>query len=228
MTEPPAACVFDAYGTLFDVAGAARAFAAEPGREGFARVWEAVAEAWRLKQLQYSWLRAVEGRHADFRQVTGEALEWALEAAGLGEDLHTPLMALYDRLPAYPEAADALARLRAAGRRTAILSNGTPKMLASAVGAAGLGEALDAVISVEEVGAFKPARAVYDLVGQRLGTAPGEVLFVSANGWDAAAGAAYGFRAAWVNRRGEPVDRLPGRPAHVVPDLSAIPGLVGA
>jgi 2-haloacid dehalogenase len=134
-------------------------------------------------------------------------------------------MALYDRLDAFPEAPEALARLKAAGHRTAILSNGTSAMLASAVESAGIGAHLDAVLSVEEVGAFKPHPRVYDLVGQRLGSEPNETLFVSANGWDACAAAAYGFRVAWVNRRGEPVDRLAGRPAHVVADLAAIPGL---
>ena len=134
-------------------------------------------------------------------------------------------MALHDRLDAYPEARGALERLRAMGRATAILSNGTPDMLASAVASAGLDAHLDAVLSVEAAGVFKPHARVYDLVGERFGTEPGAVLFVSANGWDAAAAAAYGFRTAWVNRAGAPVDRLPGRPDHVVPDLSAVPEL---
>lgn len=219
-------CVFDAYGTLFDTGAAVARLASEPGREALAAVAPRLAERWRDKQLAYSWLRAASGRHADFRQVTEEALDWALEAEGLADGaLREPLMALYDRLDAYPEALGALRRLREAGHRTAILSNGTPEMLSSAVGSARLDEHLDAVLSVEEVGVFKPHPRVYDLVGRRFGTEPGEVLFVSANGWDAAAGTAYGFRAAWVNRRGDPVDRLPGRPAHVVRDLSAIPAL---
>ena len=219
--------VFDAYGTLFDTGAAARRLASEPGREAFAAQAEQVAARWRDKQLQYTWLRAVAGDHAGFRQVTEDALDWALEAAGLADDaLRADLMALYDRLGAYPEAEACLRRLREAGRTTAILSNGTPDMLASAIGSAGLGPLLDAVLSVEEVGVYKPHRRVYDLVGARLGCERAEVLFVSANGWDAAGGAAYGFRTVWVNRRGEPVDRLPGRPAHVVPDLSSVPDLL--
>ena len=219
-------CVFDAYGTLFDTGAAARRLAAEPGREAFAAAAERIAARWRDKQLQYTWLRAVAGRHADFRRVTEDALDWALEAEGLADDaLRADLMALYDRLGAYPEAEVALAALRLRGLATAILSNGTPGMLEAAVSSAGLGAHLDAVLSVEAVGVFKPHSSVYDLVGRRFGTRPEEVLFVSANGWDAAAGAAYGFRTVWVNRRAEPVDRLPGRPDHVVPDLATVPDL---
>ena len=224
---PVTTCVFDAYGTLFDVTAAARAAAAEPGRERLAEVWPRLAEDWRQKQLGYSWLRAVAGDHADFWTVTGDALEWALEAQGLGgdADLRDRLMTLYRRLDAYPEVPGMLRALRDRGLATAILSNGSPDMLADACASAGIADLLDDCLSVEAAGAFKPARAVYHLVGHRFGTTPDQVLFVSSNGWDAAAGAAYGFTTAWVNRRGEPMDRLPGRPAHVLSDLSDIPQL---
>jgi 2-haloacid dehalogenase len=222
-------CVFDAYGTLFDVSAAARAAAAEPGRAALAERWPRLAEAWRLKQLQYSWLRAVTGAHTDFWQVTEDGLDWALEATGLDGDaeLRARLLALYRELEAYPEVPGMLARLKAGGLGTAILSNGAPGMLAAAVQSAGIGDRLDAVLSVEEVGIFKPARAVYDLVGARFGTAPDEVLFVSANGWDAAAAAGYGFDTVWVNRAGDPLDRLPWRPGTVLSDLTDIPRLAG-
>ena len=221
---PATTVVFDAYGTLFDTAAAVKRLASEPGRGALAEAAPRLAALWRDKQLAYTWLRAVAGDHADFRRVTEDALDWALEAVGLPDDaLRADLMALYDRLDAFPEAEGALRRLKADGRATAILSNGTPAMLDAAVGSAGLGAHLDAVLSVEAVGVFKPHARVYDLVGHRFGTAPGDVLFVSANGWDAAAGAAYGFRAAWVNRAGAPVERLPGRPRHVVPDLLSVP-----
>ena len=222
MTTP---CVFDAYGTLFDTGAAVARLAAEPGREALAAEAARLTALWRDKQLAYSWLRAVTGHHVDFRRVTEDALGWALEATGLPEGLHADLMALHDRLDAYPEAEGVLRRLRGAGRPTAILSNGSPDMLASAVESAGLGAHLDAVLSVETAGVFKPHARAYDLVGARFGTAPGDVLFVSANGWDASAAAAYGFRAAWVNRLGAPVDRLMARPDHVVTDLSAVPDL---
>ena len=220
-------CVFDAYGTLFDVAAAARAAAKEPGRETFAEHWPRIAEIWRQKQLQYTWLRAAAGVHTDFWSVTEDGLDFALEATGLAQDtgLRARLLALYRELDAYPEVPEMLAALKGTGHATAILSNGSPDMLAAAVASAGIGDRLDAVLSVESVGVFKPARAVYDLVARRFGTHAGQVLFVSSNGWDAAAATGYGFHTAWVNRAREPFDRLPWRPAHVLPDLSGIPDL---
>lgn len=221
-------CVFDAYGTLFDVAAAARRAAAEPGRDRFAAHWPAIAEKWRLKQLQYTWLRAVTGDHVGFWQVTQDGLDWALESEGLADDadLRARLLQLYRELDAYPEVPDMLSALKKGGISTAILSNGSPDMLDAAVGSAGIGALLDDVLSVESVGIFKPARVVYDLVGQRFGCAPGEVLFVSSNGWDACAAAAYGFGTVWVNRAGDPVDRLPAAPDLQLPDLSGLPDLV--
>jgi 2-haloacid dehalogenase len=215
--------VFDAYGTLFDVAGAARHAAAEPGADALAAIWPRLAEDWRRKQLEYTWLRAITGDHTDFDRVTADALDWAMAAQGMSDPaLRARLMALYDELPAYPEVPAALAALRGLGLPLAILSNGSPRMLAAATRAAGLGGLFDAVLSVEQAGVFKPSARVYDLVGQRFGTTPAQVLFVSSNGWDAAAAAGYGFVTAWVNRAGLPQDRLPHAPAHVVPDLSAL------
>lgn len=225
---PVTTCVFDAYGTLFDVAAAARIAAAEPGQERLAAIWPKLAADWRAKQLQYTWLRAITGDHVPFWQVTGDGLDWAMEVAGLEDpDLRERLLALYFELPAYPEVPAMLAALKARELTTAILSNGSPEMLAGAVASAGIDAWLDAVLSVEGVGVFKPARAVYDMVGARFGTAPGDVLFVSSNGWDAAAAAGYGFRTVWVNRSGEPMDRLPARPVACLPDLAGIPDLAG-
>ncbi len=221
------ACVFDAYGTLFDVGAAARIAAAEPGAEGWAALWPQIAGDWRRKQLEYTWLRAVAGHHTDFWKVTQDGLDWALERAGLGEPaLRERLLALYWELAAFPEVPAMLAALGAQGQRLAILSNGSPGMLEGAVGSAGLGGVFEALYSVESVGVFKPHASVYALVTEGMGLAPDEVLFVSSNGWDACAGAAFGFVTAWVNRDGMPVDRLFGRPAHVLSDLAALPGLV--
>ncbi len=221
-------CVFDAYGTLFDVNAAARALAGAPGQAGFAAVWAQVSADWRTKQLQYSWLRAVTGDHCDFWQVTQDGLDWALERAGLDDpELREALLGLYWQLAPYPEVPRVLGALQQAGIARAILSNGSPAMLEGAVASAELGGLLDAVLSVEDVGVFKPDARVYDLVGARFGCAPDEVLFVSSNGWDAAAAAAYGFRTLWVNRAGDPVDRLPGRPDTVAGDLGAVANILG-
>ena len=219
-------CIFDAYGTLFDVASAARVAAGEPGMEALQDIWPALAEDWRRKQLEYSWLRAVTGDHCDFWQVTCDGLDWAMEAHGVSDPaVRDRLQQLYRELDAYPEVPKMLADLKAMGQATAILSNGSPGMLSDAVASAGIGEMLDDALSVEDAGIFKPASRVYDLVEQRFSCRPQEVLFVSSNGWDAAAAASYGFTVAWVNRRGDPVDRMPGRPHHVLTDLSRITDL---
>jgi len=219
--------IFDAYGTLFDVNAAARNAAAQPDAGDWADRWPEISENWRRKQLEYSWLRVVGGVHCDFWQVTQDGLDWALEAAGLIEpNLRARLLALYRELDAYPEAAAVLKALKTRGIATAILSNGSPDMLDSAVTSAKLGPLLDAVLSVEDVGVFKPDVRVYDMVGTRFGCTADQVLFVSSNGWDASGAAHYGFRTAWVNRAGAPVDRLYGTPHHILRDLSQIPDLI--
>jgi len=221
--------VFDAYGTLFDVAAAARVAAEQPGQERLAEVWPKLAADWRAKQLQYTWLRAVTGDHTTFWQVTCDALDWSMEASQLDDPLlRELLLALYWELPAYKEAKAVLTSLREAGLGTSILSNGSPDMLEGAVDFAEMGDLLDAVLSVEDVGVFKPSAKVYDMVGARFGTTKEEVLFVSANGWDAASASSYGFTTAWINRQSEPVDRLTGQPTHILKDLSDIPHLAGA
>lgn len=216
--------VFDAYGTLFDVAGAARQAASEPGGAALAQLWPKLAEDWRRKQLEYTWLRAVSGIHAPFDEVTANALDWALEAQNIADPaLRSRLLALYEALPAYPEAVEVLSHLKATGYRLAVLSNGTPGWLASTIGAAGLNGCFDAVLSVEETRIYKPAWQVYDLVEHHFAVAPQRVLFVSSNGWDVAGAARFGFWTAWVNRANLPEDRMPQRPAFTLRDLSGIP-----
>ena len=217
------AVVFDAYGTLFDVASAA-----ERARGDLGDRWEALAETWRAKQLQYTWLRALTGRHADFWRVTGDALDFALEQGGIQDRaLRERLMALYERLSAYPDARPALEALRPLPLKLAVLSNGAPRMLAAAAESAGLAPLLDGVFSVEEVGIYKPAPAVYRLASHRLGVWPSEIAFVSANGWDAAGAKAFGLRVAWCNRTGQPRERLPDAPDVEIRSLSELPALLG-
>ena len=225
---PVTTCVFDAYGTLFDVAAAARVLSEQPGQDELAKVWPKLAADWRAKQLQYTWLRAITGDHIPFWDVTMDGLDWAMEANELDDPvMRETLLALYWELPAYKEVPKMLATLKAQGYQTAILSNGSPDMLEGAVEFAGVGLWLDAVLSVEDVGIFKPARAVYEMVGTHFGSTPEQVLFVSSNGWDAAGAAQFGFSTVWVNRAGEPMDRLPAKPAHVLTDLTTIPELAG-
>lgn len=223
--------VFDAYGTLFDVSAAARELAAEPGREEFATHWPKVAEVWRAKQLQYTWIRAITNAHTDFWEVTQNALDNALDVVKLNApehwELRERLLQLYWELSAYPEVPKALQELKDAGMNTAILSNGSPKMLDGAVQNAGIAHLLDDVLSVEDVGIFKPAHQVYELVTKRFDCQPEEVIFVSSNGWDAAGAAGFGFRSCWVHRNsGEQVDRLPWKPEFVLTDLKFVPDLL--
>ncbi len=219
-------CIFDAYGTLFDIAAAAREVAAEPGQEQFAKVWQKLATDWRLKQLQYTWLRALADAHTNFWEVTQNGLDWALEANDLNDPaLRERLLALYWELSAYPEVPAMLGALKAAGLNTAILSNGSPDMLDGAVQSAGLGHVLDDVLSVEDVGIFKPHKSVYQMVPDRFNCALDEVLFVSSNGWDAAAASGFGFHTVWANRAGEPMDRLPWKPENILSDLTKVPEL---
>ncbi len=217
--------VFDAYGTLFDVAGAARTAASRPDAGRLAEIWPRLAEDWRRKQLEYSWLRAIMGAHADFATVTAEALDWAMEAQGLGTErgLRSILLGLYDTLAPYPEVPAVLTALGQKGARLAILSNGSPGMLHAAMNSAGIAPLIEAALSVEDVGMFKPAACVYALVEARLGVPPARVLFVSSNGWDVAGAARFGFTTAWINRAGAPIDRLPHGPAHILRDLSHLP-----
>jgi 2-haloacid dehalogenase len=220
-------CIFDAYGTLFDVNSSARRAATEPGQERLAAVWPQLAKDWRQKQLEYSWLRAVADRHCDFWQVTQDGLDWAMEAANLDDPaLRERLLALYWKLEAYPEVPAMLRTLKDRGLTTAILSNGTPDMLRAAITRAGLNDLLDDALSVEDVSVFKPHKKVYDMVGNRFGCQRDQVMFVSSNGWDAAGAADYGFHTVWANRLGAPIDRLYARPEHVLTDLSTLPDFV--
>ncbi len=218
------ACVFDAYGTLFDFAAAARKC-----RDVLGEDVDRLTALWREKQLQYTWLRAAQGRHADFWQVTGDALDFALDTLGIGKlHIRDRLMALYLTLDPFPEVADVLGRLKGAGIRTAILSNGSPKMLRAAVESAKLTTLLDAVLSVEDVGVYKPHPKVYQLAVDRLSTPASSISFQSSNAWDAYAASAFGMKVIWCNRYGQRRERLPGAPDFEVKSLSELPAIVGA
>lgn len=219
------ACVFDAYGTLFDVHSAVRRHQSALGDEA-----SAISALWRHKQLEYTWLRTLMGAHADFWTLTEDALDVALARYGVADeagDVRARLLQAYRELGAYPEVSATLRGLRADGRRTAILSNGAPAMLADAVAAGGLADLLEAVISVEEVGLFKPRPEVYALACARLELAPEDICFLSSNGWDAHGAAHYGFRVVWVNRFDQAVDRLPGEPVATIRTLDELPALLG-
>jgi 2-haloacid dehalogenase len=217
-----AACVFDAYGTLFDVNSAAHS-----AQDALGEKWQALAELWRAKQLQYTWLRGLAGRHADFWQVTGDALDFAMATLHRKDDvLRARLMDLYLSLKAYPEVPDVLQRLKTGGLRLAILSNGTPAMLAAAAANAGIADLLDTVLSVEEVQVYKPHPSVYALACGRLNLSAQQICFFSSNGWDAYSAKAFGFRVVWCNRFGQAPERIPETPDAQIVTLAEVPDIV--
>ncbi len=227
------ACVLDAYGTLLDVHSALAAVLRVRGEAGGRGMDAGTASAlsllWRRKQLAYSWLRSLMRHHADFAAVTADALDFALAAHGLDGDpaLRAELLRAYERLAPYPEVPDVLARLAAAGLPLAVLSNGTPEMLETALAHAGIARHLDAVLSIEAIGVFKPAPEVYALATRRLGIPAPRILFLSSNGWDVHGAASFGFATIHVDRQKSPPERLPGRPLHRIADLRPLPGLLG-
>ena len=216
------ACVFDAYGTLFDVHSAVGRHRARIGDAA-----DAVSAAWRTKQLQYTWLRSLMDRWTPFSEVTEDSLAFALDEAGVADDaLRRDLLDSYRSLECYPEVVRVLDMLRGGGMRTAILSNGSREMLDAAVASAGLGSRLDAVLSVDEVRVYKPHPDVYRLACDRLAVERDAVCFLSSNAWDAAGAATFGFRVAWVNRFGQARERLPDAPEVEVETLDPLPALV--
>jgi 2-haloacid dehalogenase len=214
---------FDAYGTLFDVHAAVRRHAAAVGPDA-----AALSDVWRIKQLEYTWVRSLMGVHRDFWQLTADALDYALARfPAVDRKLKAPLLEAYRALDAFPEVPGVLAGLKRGGSRLAILSNGSEAMLAAAVERAKIGDLLDAVLSVDTVGIFKTDPKVYRLVLDRFGVAPAEVSFQSSNRWDIAGAAAFGFRPVWINRTGQPDEYGDLPPAAVLSSLSGLAAASG-
>ena len=215
--------VFDAYGTLFDVSSAVTKHAAVLGDKA-----TELSKLWPAKQLEYTWIRSLVGAHADFWQVSRDALDFALEAlqiseAGLAEELMNGLLALEP----FIDAVAAVQALRSTSRRLAILSNGSPSMLDSIVRRVGWDKHFERVLSVEEVGIYKPSRRVYRLAMQKFGIqdAP-SICFISGNGWDAHSAAQFGFQTVRIKRVAGPDDRLPGKLVATVESLEQLVGMV--
>ena len=214
----PAIYVFDAYGTLFDVHSAVARH-----RDAIGAQADRVSEIWRAKQLEYTWTRTMMGAYRDFRALTEEALDFAAgRCGGISPDIRARLLEAYERLDAFPDVKPALAALKQSGARTAILSNGTPSMLANAMESAGIAPLIDACLSVDPLRAFKTTPAVYALVTEKFGCAPADVSFQSSNRWDLAAAVKFGFRGVWINRTGQPDEYSDLPPARVLPDLAGL------
>ena len=210
--------VFDAYGTLFDFNAAIARHRAAAGPDA-----ERFSEIWRSKQIEYTWTLTLAGRYLEFWTLTQRALDYTFERVpSVSRALRAELLNAYLKLDAFPDARKVLGELKRRGERTAILSNGSPAMLASAVEAAGIKTDLDAVLSVDAVKMFKPRPEVYALVTTHFGVRPAEVVFVSSNRWDAMGATAFGFRTVWVDRANAPTEYDDFPPAAVVPDLTGL------
>jgi len=213
-----AAYVFDAYGTLFDVHAAVRRHAGEIGPD-----WQKLSDIWRAKQLEYSWIRSLMGAYRDFWVLTEEALDYAFESVpSANKSLRAKLLDAYFTLDCYPEVPFVLKALKAGGARVAILSNGSPSMLASAVANAALDQVIDDIFSVDSLQMFKTAPQVYDIVTTAYRLYPSSVSFQSSNRWDVAGAAKFGFRTVWINRGQAPDEYRDLSPALILPDLAGL------
>ena len=216
--EKTKVCIFDAYGTLFDVNAACSELSIEVGEK-----WEELATLWRLRQVEYTWLRNSMNEYIDFWEITENALEYAMEVMNIeNKILKNELLDLYLKLEAYPEVENILTKLKERGFKTGILSNGSDKMLESAVKNAQIENLLDEVLSVERCNVFKPSSKVYDLVKDTYKVKNNQVAFFSSNAWDMHAAANYGFKTIWVNRFNGKLERLPGKPEAIVKNLDGI------
>lgn len=216
------ACVFDAYGTLFDVHSAVGKY-----YERLGDVADQVSALWRTKQLEYTWLRSLMKKHVDFWQITRDGLDYALDVFNITDrQLRSDLIDAYLQLQCYPEVPDTLQKLKAGGRKIAILSNGSPAMLEAVVKSSGLADLVQTILSVETVGVFKPHPAVYQLAVDRLRVAAPEIVFMSSNAWDAVGATAFGLRVAWINRFDQRPERLPYQPDTEIKTLAELPGLL--
>ena len=215
------AAIFDAYGTLLDVHAAMSRHAARLGP-----TWPAISADWRTKQIEYTWVRSLAGtrHHRDFWHLTEEALAWTAARHGVTDQaLLADVLQAYRRLGAFADAAPVLSRLRDGGIKRAILSNGEPGMLADALRAAHIEPLLDAVLSVESAGVFKPDPRVYRLATERFAAPAAQMAFVSSNAWDAFGARAFGFQVFWINRSGAPCEYDLATTATELRDLAALP-----
>ena len=210
--------VFDAYGTLFDVHAAVRRHAAALGPDA-----GAFSALWRAKQLEYSWVRTLAGRYADFWTLTEQALDFSFSSfPNADRALRPNLLEAYRRLDCYPEVPELIRALRRQDKQLAILSNGTADMLASAVAAAGLDGCFDAVLSVDGARAYKTDQRVYDLATMHVRVYPEAVSFQSSNRWDIAGATVFGLRTVWINRLQAPDEYPDMAPAAILPSLDGL------
>ena len=216
------ACVFDAYGTLFDVHSAV-----DKHHDKIGHLAKAVSASWRAKQLEYTWLRTLLKRYVDFWQITADSLDYALESHQIhDEQLRDNLLNAYLHLSCYPEVRQTLETLKTMGLQNAILSNGSPMMLQTATDHAGITHLIDQIISIDELSLYKPSASTYQLAMDKLQLGRAQISFQSSNAWDVAGAAVFGFRVVWCNRFNQARERLPGIPDAQIKTLAKLPALL--
>ena len=211
------ACVFDAYGTLFDVNSAAAKC-----KEKLGSKWEGFANAWRTTQLEYTWLRSLMKKHKNFWEITEDSLDHTMETFKIKKEMRSELLDLYKKLSPYPEVKKCLEGLKAKKIKIAILSNGTPELLKMLVESNNIQNYFDDIFSIESVGIYKPDSRVYEIPINKYDCKPENICFMSSNTWDVVGGGVYGFQTCWVNRFGKEFDRLDYQPNKIIKDLSEL------
>ena len=210
-------CAFDAYGTCFDINSAAQNLAKEIGED-----WLSFSTTWRTVQLEYTWLRSLMKKHEDFWRVTEDSLDFAMESHKIDKKFRSKLLELYKKLNSYPELVTCLKNLKEKNVKTCILSNGSPSLLDELTVHAKVKELFDDLISIEDVGIYKPHPKVYELVTKKYNCKPEEVCFLSSNTWDIVGGGTFGYQSIWVDRFGKTFDKLGYQPKFKIKDLSEL------
>ena len=211
------ACVFDAYGTLFDVNSAAAKCKKKLGSK-----WEAFANTWGTTQLEYTWLRSLMKKHRNFWEITEDSLDHTMETFKIKKEMRSELLDLYKKLNPYPEVKECLEGLKAKKIKIAILSNGTPDLLKMLVESNNIQNYFDDILSIESVGIYKPNSKVYEMPIKRYGCKPENICFMSSNTWDVSGGGVFGYNAVWVNRLNKVFDKLNYKPKHIINNLEEL------
>jgi len=211
------ACVFDAYGTLFDVNSAAAKCKKKLGSK-----WENFANSWRTTQLEYTWLRSLMKKHKNFWEITEDSLDYTMETFKIKKEMRDELLDLYKKLSPYPEVKECLEKLKAKKIKIAILSNGTPDLLKNLVESNNIKNYFDDIFSIESVGVYKPDSKVYEIPIKKYDCKPENICFMSSNTWDVSGGGIFGYNAVWVNRFNKVFDKLSYKPKFVISNLKEI------
>ena len=215
--ENTKACVFDAYGTLFDVNSAAAKCKKKLGNR-----WESFANAWRTTQLEYTWLRSLMKKHKNFWEITEDSLDHTMETFKIKQGMRNELLNLYKELSPYPEVKECLEGLKSKKIKIAILSNGTPDLLKGLVESNNIQNYFDDIMSIESVGVYKPDSKVYEMPIKKYNCNPENICFMSSNTWDVSGGGVFGYNAVWVNRFNKVFDKLNYKPKFVINNLKEL------